>query len=50
MSAQVVATKSHHFIQFDAPKLVMAAVQEVVGAVRTHGRIDPTPLHALADN
>jgi hypothetical protein len=22
----------------------------VVGAVRTLGRIDPTPLHALADN
>jgi pimeloyl-ACP methyl ester carboxylesterase len=46
--AQVVAPKSHHFIQFEAPKLVIAAVQEVVGAVRTHGRIDPAPLRALA--
>ena len=32
-SAQVVATKSHHFIQFEAPKLVILAVQQVVGAV-----------------
>ncbi len=48
-STQVVATKSHHFIQREAPKLVIAAVQQVVGAVRTHGRVDPAPLRALAD-
>lgn len=47
-STQVIATKSHHFIQFEAPKLVIAAVQQVVGAVRTHGRIDAVLLGALA--
>lgn len=46
-SLQIVATNSGHFIQFDAPKLVSAAVLEVVRAVRTHARLDPEPLERL---
>jgi pimeloyl-ACP methyl ester carboxylesterase len=46
--AQVVATKSTHFIQFDSPKLVIAAVREVVGSVREHRHVDATPLRAIA--
>jgi pimeloyl-ACP methyl ester carboxylesterase len=49
-SAQIVATKSHHFIQADAPKLVVAAVREVVDVVRAPRRIDPAPLRALAES
>jgi pimeloyl-ACP methyl ester carboxylesterase len=46
---QVVAVKSHHFIQEDAPALVIAAAREVVNAVHARGRIDDTRLRALAD-
>lgn len=48
-SVQVVAVKSHHFIQFEAPKLVIASVRQVVGAVRAHGRIEGQALRALGD-
>jgi pimeloyl-ACP methyl ester carboxylesterase len=47
-SAQVIAVNSGHFIQLDAPKLVIAAVRQVVDAVRTHGRVDGDTLEPLA--
>jgi len=47
-SAHVVAARSHHFIQLEAPELVVAGVREVVDAVRTHGRVDAAKLTALA--
>jgi pimeloyl-ACP methyl ester carboxylesterase len=47
-SVQVVARKSGHFIQFDAPKLVVGTVLEVVRAARTHSALDAVPLRQLA--
>jgi pimeloyl-ACP methyl ester carboxylesterase len=47
-SAQVIALNSRHFIQWDAPKLVVGAVHEVVDAARTHRRVDASVLSALA--
>jgi pimeloyl-ACP methyl ester carboxylesterase len=44
-AVQVAAENSGHFIQFDAPKLVVAAVREVVQSARAHSRLDA---HALA--
>jgi pimeloyl-ACP methyl ester carboxylesterase len=43
-STHAVAERAGHFIQIDAPKLVLASVKQVVEAVRTHGRIDPKAL------
>ncbi len=43
-SAHAIADRSGHFIQIDAPHLVVASVKQVVGAVRTRGRIDATAL------
>lgn len=43
-SAHAVADHSGHFIQIDAPRLVVASVQQVVEAVRTHGRVDAKAL------
>jgi pimeloyl-ACP methyl ester carboxylesterase len=48
-SVQVVAKNSRHTIQQDAPKLVVAAIREVVGAVRSRRRVDATVLTPLAD-
>jgi pimeloyl-ACP methyl ester carboxylesterase len=39
-SARAIADHSGHFIQIDAPQLVVASVKQVVEAVRTHGRVD----------
>jgi pimeloyl-ACP methyl ester carboxylesterase len=39
-SAQVVAANSGHFIQRDAPDLVVSAVHEVVDAARAHRHVD----------
>jgi len=47
-SMQIVAARSGHFIQLDAPDLVVAAVAEVVDAVRNHRRLDGTTLSAIA--
>jgi pimeloyl-ACP methyl ester carboxylesterase len=47
-AAQIVSTKSHHHIQSDNPKLVVAAVRQVIDAARTHGRIDAAKLAPLA--
>lgn len=43
-SARAIADHSGHFIQIDAPRLVVASVKQVVGAVRTHGRVDAKAL------
>jgi pimeloyl-ACP methyl ester carboxylesterase len=42
-SRQVIATTSGHQIHRDDPPLVIAAIREVVEAVRSHRRLDPTP-------
>jgi len=43
-SAHAIADHSGHFIQIDAPRLVVASVKQVVEAVRTHGRVDAKAL------
>jgi pimeloyl-ACP methyl ester carboxylesterase len=43
-SVHVVADRAGHFIQIDAPQLVIASVKQVIDAVRTHGRVDGKPL------
>jgi pimeloyl-ACP methyl ester carboxylesterase len=43
-SAHAIADHSGHFIQIDAPHLVVASVKQVVDAVRTRGRVDPKAL------
>jgi pimeloyl-ACP methyl ester carboxylesterase len=43
-SAHAIADHSGHFIQIDAPQLVVASVKQVVEAVRTHGRVDAKAL------
>jgi len=47
-SGQVIAENSDHFIQREASRLVVAAVREVVGAVRLHAHLDATVLSPLA--
>jgi pimeloyl-ACP methyl ester carboxylesterase len=47
-SAHIVAPNSSHFIQADAPKLVVAAVHEVVQAARTHARVNENALSTIA--
>jgi pimeloyl-ACP methyl ester carboxylesterase len=47
-SAHVIAENSGHYVQRDAPRLVVAAVHEVVGAVRSHSRVDATRLSSIA--
>jgi pimeloyl-ACP methyl ester carboxylesterase len=46
-SVQVVAENSYHYIQKDTPALVVAAVREVVRAVRTRSRVDERVLSPL---
>jgi len=43
-SAHAIADHSGHFIQIDAPRLVVASVEQVVEAVRKHGRVDAKAL------
>jgi hypothetical protein len=43
-SAHAIADHAGHFIQSDAPQLVVASVKQVVTAVRTRGRVDATAL------
>jgi pimeloyl-ACP methyl ester carboxylesterase len=43
-SAHAIADHSGHFIQLDAPRLVVASVKQVVEAVRTHRRVDAKAL------
>jgi hypothetical protein len=45
---QVVARDSGHFIQLDTPKLVAAAVREVVEAARSRSQLNVSRLSALA--
>jgi pimeloyl-ACP methyl ester carboxylesterase len=47
-AVQVVAVHSGHFIQRDAPDLVVAAVRAVVDAARRHARVDGTGLTEIA--
>jgi pimeloyl-ACP methyl ester carboxylesterase len=47
-SAQVVAEQCGHYIQLQAPMLVIAAVRQVVQAVRKGGRVDASALRPLA--
>lgn len=47
-SVHVIAARSGHNIQWDAPKLVVAAVQEVVNAARAHRRVSASALLPLA--
>jgi pimeloyl-ACP methyl ester carboxylesterase len=46
---QVTARNSHHMIPVEAPSLVVASVEEVVQAVRTHGRVRESVLTAFAN-
>jgi pimeloyl-ACP methyl ester carboxylesterase len=46
---RVVAKNSGHVIQWDAPKLVVAAVREVVDAARGGSRLEAGKLSTLAD-
>jgi pimeloyl-ACP methyl ester carboxylesterase len=46
-SAHVVADHSAHFIQIDAPRLVVASVKQVLDAVRNHARVNGAALEAL---
>jgi pimeloyl-ACP methyl ester carboxylesterase len=46
-SAHVIAENSGHYVHQDAPRLVVAAVREVVGAVRTHARVDASRLSSF---
>ncbi|MGA7121732.1 MAG: hypothetical protein WBY94_16615 [Polyangiaceae bacterium] len=48
-SVQIVAENSGHFIQLDAPDLVVAVVAEVVDAVRNHRRLNETTLSAICE-
>jgi pimeloyl-ACP methyl ester carboxylesterase len=48
-AAQIVARKSHHFIQIENPKLVVASVRQVVDAARGRGRVDGAALAPLAN-
>lgn len=43
-SLQVVVPHSHHYIQLEAPQIVVAAIGEVVKAVRTQGRLNEAAL------
>jgi hypothetical protein len=43
-SAHAIADHSGHFIQIDAPHLVVASVKQVVDAVRTRGRVNAKAL------
>jgi hypothetical protein len=47
LSGETIADHSGHFIQIDAPQLVVASVKQVVEAVRTHGRVDAKALEPL---
>jgi pimeloyl-ACP methyl ester carboxylesterase len=47
-ATQIVAEQSGHYIELDAPKLVIASVFQVVQAVRTHGRVNGNALLPLA--
>jgi pimeloyl-ACP methyl ester carboxylesterase len=47
-SARAIADHSGHFIQIDAPRLVVASLKQVVEAVRTHGRVDAKPLEPFS--
>ncbi len=47
-SAQITVENAGHYIHKDAPRLVVAAVQEVVRSARKHASIDAKPLSALA--
>ncbi|MDI1443377.1 alpha/beta fold hydrolase [Polyangium sp. 6x1] len=46
-SVHFTAVDSGHYIHKDAPRLVVAAIQEVVRAVRTHARVEESTMHAL---
>lgn len=48
-AVQVVADNSGHFIQWAAPKLVVASVRQVVETCRTRGRVDGSVLASLAN-
>jgi pimeloyl-ACP methyl ester carboxylesterase len=48
-AAQIVARKSHHYIQMENPKLVIASVRQVVDAARGRGRVDEAALAPLAN-
>jgi pimeloyl-ACP methyl ester carboxylesterase len=47
-STQLTADGSRHYIQWDAPQLVAAAIRQVVVVSRTHGRVSASPLAPLA--
>ena len=47
-STQIVAAKSHHYIQGESPKLVVASVRQVVGAERSRGRVNGSALAPFA--
>jgi pimeloyl-ACP methyl ester carboxylesterase len=47
-SIQVIAENSQHYLQWEAPKLVIAAVQETVKSVRERRRLDAAALKPLA--
>ena len=48
-SVHVTATNCHHFLQWEAPDLVVEAVHEVVVAARTHRRVQSSTLTPRAN-
>jgi pimeloyl-ACP methyl ester carboxylesterase len=47
-SMHVIAENSHHYIQWEASRLVVAAVREVVRVARTHAHLDANVLSPLS--
>jgi len=47
-SLQIVVPHSHHYIQLEVPQVVVAAIGEVVNAVRTQGKLNEAALGAKA--
>lgn len=46
-SAQIIAENSQHHVHWDASRLVVASIQKVVEAARTHGHLDAAALVPL---
>ncbi len=49
-AAHVTAPNSGHNLQWEAPRLVVGAIHQVVNAARAHGRVNAAALLPLADD
>lgn len=47
-SVHLIAENSHHYLQWEAPRLVVGAILEVVAAARARRRLDASALSPLA--